>query len=55
MKEVGASSQFEVDTKIKGFSDMSLTRDAILRSAKQSLEDLGLDSVSPFAMVYSLI
>ena len=45
MGDLKAASRFEVDTKIVGFKPGTLTKDAILASAKQSLADLGVDKV----------
>lgn len=45
MKEVDAPSHFTVDTKILGFEAGTLTKDAIFKSAKRSLDDLGVHSV----------
>lgn len=46
MGAVGVPSRFVIDTKIKGFDEGSLTKDAIHKSIKGSLEDLGVDKAS---------
>ena len=42
---LGAPSRFVIDTKIKGFAPKTLTRDAMISSANESFQDLGIESV----------
>ena len=42
---LGAPSRFVIDTKVKGFAPKTLTRDAMIASARQSFQDLGVGHV----------
>lgn len=45
LKELGATSSFTIHTKSPGFAKGSGTKASILAAAKQSFEDLGVNSV----------